>query len=542
MTAGVLLSPVAVAGPTIAASRVDESGISVSVVVPIVAPGDAALLDADALDIAMSPSGVLTRELDEVLATRATIALDPRIPVSIRALGSTAPATATAWLDRLASAPNEVFLLAYADADLSALARSGSLDLATPLGFGFALDAAAFGPAQTATPSPTSAPTPPTDPEAPPPLPTTDELLAWPDAVARIAWPSEGSVAAGDIAAYAGAGFEAALLSSANLSETSGARVDVDGFAALVADSAASDLLRQAAASIEEATRDAAIGRLGTALDGLAAAHPGRSIVLTLDRASTFSFPSLDEAISAITARPSTTLVGISTALADDADVASIVESPAPPHVERAEALVDAVRAESSFATILSDPALLLAPRQLDLLTLLGVGRVARDDWQADADRYLDRSLEILGSVTIVDTGDVFVSSSITTIPIRVANALDFPVNVRIDARALRPLLRVDGPVDITVEPGSSKTERLGAQAITNGTVVVEVSLSSPSTGVAIGAPRRFNADLQAQWETVGLIVGAVVALVFAVGIVRNVVVRRRRAARAPGEGTQAPE
>ena len=69
--------------------------------------------------------------------------------------------------------------------------------------------------------------------------------------------------------------------------------------------------------------------------------------------------------------------------------------------------------------------------------------------------------------------------------------------------------------------------------AITNGEVVVVVSLSSPSTGTAIGRPRSFNADLQAQWETVGLIVGGVVVLVFVAGIVRNVVVGRRRAAAA---------
>lgn len=529
LVVGALLTPAAVASAT---PRLGGSGVAVSVVVPIIAPGDAALLDAAALEIAMSPAGVLTRELDEVLATRATIALDPRIPVSIRALGTTAPTAASAWLDRLESAPNEVFLLAYADADLTALARTDALDLATPLGFGFALDPAAFGPAETAAPTATPVPTPTPDADAVPPLPDTDDLLAWPEAIARIAWPSEGSASAEDLAAYSAAGYDATLVSSANVSETATAHVDVGGVAALVADSAASDLFRQATASIDTATRDAAIERLGLALDGLAAAEPGRSVVLTLDRTASFGFPSLDEVIAAIGSRASTDIVGLSAVLASAPAPASVVAPTTPPHVERASALVDAVRTESSFATILSDPLLLLAPRQLELLGLLGVGTVADEDWNARTDAYLDRSLEILGSVTIVDTGDVFVSSSTTTIPIRVANALDFPVTVRIDVRALRPLLRVDGPVDITIEPGSSKTERLGAQAITNGTVVVEVSLSSPSTGVGIGAPRRFNADLQAQWETVGLIVGALVAVVFAVGIVRNVVVRRRRAAR----------
>jgi hypothetical protein len=125
----------------------------------------------------------------------------------------------------------------------------------------------------------------------------------------------------------------------------------------------------------------------------------------------------------------------------------------------------------------------------------------------------------------------VLVASSQTSIPIRIANALDFAVTVRVDATPRRPLLRIDSPVELTVEPGSSKTVRLDAQAITNGRVTVDVDLTSP-TGVAVGRSRPFQVDLQAQWETVGIVVGIVVALVFAGGIARNVIVRRRRSAR----------
>ena len=149
-----LLAPLLIAGPATAAPRATGAPVTVSVVVPITAPEtDGVLLDAETLVVATSPSGTLTRDLDAVLATSATIALDPRIPVSIRALGTAAPESATEWLTRLEAAPNDVFLLAYADADLSALARADALEVAANLDVAFALDAGDFGPPQTSTPT-----------------------------------------------------------------------------------------------------------------------------------------------------------------------------------------------------------------------------------------------------------------------------------------------------------------------------------------------------------------------------------------------------
>lgn len=518
--------------------------MAVSVVVPITAlAGDDGMLTADALAIATSPAGNLTRELDEVLATSATIALDPMIPASIRALGTAAPESALEWLDRLESAPNEVFLLAYADADLSALIRADAIDLAQPLGFGFALDADAFGPAQTPTPTPDPSVGPTESPEPgdgdPPPLPTTEELIAWPETIGTIAWPSGGSVAGADLQVYADAGYDAVLMDSANVSETASGLADLGAMRALITDSAASDLFHAASTSIDEPTRQEALSRLGAALDGLAAAHPGRSLVLTLDRAPSFSAYGLKEAYAAIVARASTQVVGLSEVLAGPAQDATIVEGPAAEHIGATPSLVAAVHAEGAFASILEDPLALTAPRRLQLLALLAVQDVATDDWASRAAAFLQGSTEILGAVTIADTSDLLVTSTQTSIPIKIANALDFAVTVRVTATPVRPLLRIDSPTEVTVEPGSSKTVRLDAQAIANGEVVVEVSLSSPATGVAIGRPVRFAADLHAEWETVGLVVGALVALVFAAGIVRNVIARRKRSALAGDEDAQ---
>jgi len=543
-----LLAPLVAAVPATAATGVPaatDAPVTVSVVVPItIRAADGGLLDAETLATATSPAGVLTRELDEVLTTSATIALDPMITASIRVLGSGAPESARAWLDRLAAAPNDVFLLAYSDADLSALARADALALADGIDLDFAIEPSAFGPAETAPPTPTAEPTPtPTDdPAVPPPLPTSEDLLSWPDTVGRIAWPAEGSAVGSDISAYEGAGYDGLLLSSANLSETASARVEVDGMPVLVVDSAASELFRQASTSVDLAARAQAIERLGVALDGLAAAHPGRSVVLTLDRFSTFGFYGLTETYAALVARDDTRLTGLSEVLATSGAAARVVDGTTSDVIDRTPAFVAALESEAAFATILDDPTLLTAPRRLQLLGLLAVAETTSDDWSTRAAEFLTASAEILDSVSIVDTGDLLVASSTPTIPIHVANGLDFPVTVRLEVRPQRPRIRIESPVEVMIEPDSSKAVRLEAQAITNGDVVVVVSLSSPSTGVPIGQSRSFNVDLQAQWETVGVIVGAVVVLVFAAGIVRNVVVRRRRAAaeRAGGDAGAA--
>jgi len=531
-----LLVPGIVSTPAAAAPAAQIEPLSVAIVVPITtAPGDSGMLDADALTILTSPAGTLTIELDEVLTTTATIALDPMIVASIRSLGTAAPESAVLWLDRLESASNEVFLLAYADADLSAFARGGALGLAAPLDLSFALDEGAFGPAETASPTPTVTPTPsatatdgPGD-DTPPPLPTTDELLAWPDAIGPIAWPAEGSVVGADLDAYAAAGYQALLLSSANVSETASATVDLGGLPGLVADSAASELLREASSAVDAAARQTAIARLGIALDGLAAAHPGRSVVLTLDRAESRTVFGLAETFTALSARTSTQMSRLSAVLSGSAESASVVDGIPGAHIGLAPQLFAAAHAEGGFATILENPLVLTGPRRLGLLALLAVQEVDDDDWSDRAAAYLQSSSDILHSVAIVDGLAILVTSSSTVVPVVISNGLEFAITVRIDARPTRPLLTIDSGREVTIEPGSTKTVRLDAQAVTNGVVDVVLTVVNPHNGATL-SEARVEARLEAQWETVGLIGGAVIGLIFAVGIVRNIVLRRRRA------------
>jgi hypothetical protein len=107
---------------------------------------------------------------------------------------------------------------------------------------------------------------------------------------------------------------------------------------------------------------------------------------------------------------------------------------------------------------------------------------------------------------------------------------------VYVDVRPLRPLLHVDdGRVEVTIEPDSTANASIPVTSITNGEVTVRARLLS-SNGDTLGAPRFLKVILQAGWETAGtLIVGALVVLVFGVGIVRAFLRRRRERAAADG-------
>src|SRR6187431_3076 len=109
------LAGVAIAAP--AASAIDEgSSVNLAIAVPIVVgPGSTGLISAEELEAYTRPLGELTRQLDAVIDRPVAIGIDPMIIVSIRILGSSAPASATAWLDRFEAASNETFALGYAD-------------------------------------------------------------------------------------------------------------------------------------------------------------------------------------------------------------------------------------------------------------------------------------------------------------------------------------------------------------------------------------------------------------------------------------------
>ena len=521
-----------------AAATGSPAPVSLAVLVPLtVRPTATGLIDATTLAAYTAPLGVLTRQLDAVIGTPAVIGLDPMILASIKVLGTAAPASATSWLERLRTSGNEVFALAYADADLAALARADVLKLRDPVNFTFAIDPRNFGPSATASPSPNPSanPTEPPDiPGTPPPLPTdAAEVLAWSYTLTSIAWPSDNTVVGGDLADLATGGYRDVVLSSGNVSATASAYVDLPGIHGIVADAGITSLVRDAVYSSSAAGPQEALDRVNTALSGMAAVSPGRSVVATLDRRWPLGALNLHALFADLAAQTSVTAVGLTSVLAGAHPAATIVDEPGDSaRTAQVGSAVQAITAEARFATVATDPTAVTAPRRLSLLALLAVSWLrGTDDWAAQVTTFVADSRTLIGSVHIVASSDLVVGSGATNIPVTVSNALTVPILVYVNVESPSSVLQVRAQnVPLTVEPGSSNKAAIPVAALTNGQVDTAITLTSAS-GVPIGEPDFVSVDLHPGWESVGTAVAiALLVLIFGGGITRNIV--KRRAAR----------
>lgn len=519
--------------------------LSVAVIVPIVVPPTTSgLISPEDLARFTDTAGLLSRQLDSIAGTPAALAIDPMILASIRVLGTAAPDSARAWLSRLEALPNESFLLAYGDADLLTAVRTGTLDVVAPSGFGFALDPGRFSdpvtdaPTLAPTPTPTDAPT--ADPDAAPPFPTTEQLLAWTTTLPTIAWPHGPGVGAADATALGDAGYGSLLLSDADTGPVAGAHVTVDGRDALVLDSARSLALRTAASSIIEADRTVLLESLTADLAAQAAATPGRTIVLTLGRTWPNTTSSLSESLTAISASGAAQLVALGEVLASPTTTAALGEGIRDTDREAVfTSLVDDVAAEAQFSTVLADSAALLDPRRLENIALYAVAWVGDDAWPDAVAAFRERSDQIVTSVRIERGSDLVLLARNTGFRVSVSNALDLPITVRVSLDPRSPILRSEETVDLTVEPNATASAYVPVEAIANGDVRVITSLESPA-GVPIDSGFA-NISIRAEWENLGTLAFVLVLIVvFAAGIIR-IVLRRRKARReAAAEATDA--
>ena len=511
---------------------------TLTLIVPLtVPPNETGLLDVDTLTRYTAPLGLLTRQLDALADAPVAIGLDPLIAASIRVLGTSAPASALAWLDRLRAAPNEVFSLAYADADVSAAASTGSLGLLAPIGFDFAVDPANFGEAQTASPTPTPSASP--DENAAPPLPTLEDLLEWPYTLENVAWPADDTATPETVETMGAAGYKTVILSSDNVSDAV-PTVNLGEVTGVVSDAPLSALLRAASYATSDLELQDALDALDASLVAFADANPGGEIVAPLDRHWPFLSYHLADVIARLSASPAVafgTLAGTIERPGVDATVADHPEEAG--RLSVIGSLITAVAAEDQFATVLADPLLITAQRRLELLALLSVSWLPTpDSWATATATFLGRSGEIVSSVRITHGSDLLLLSRSTEVRVAVSNALPYPVTVRVTITPQRPLIRViENSVLLEIEPDATKTAFIPVEAIANGVVSIQVVLTSLS-GVPVDSG-FVRARLQAEWETVGtVVVLAVIVLIFGFGIARTIVKRRRAKRAAAQEST----
>ncbi|MFF2495600.1 DUF6049 family protein [Agromyces sp. NPDC058064] len=531
------------------------SASSVAVVYPLTVPaGSAGLFDAETLQEWTSPLGLLDRQLDAVAGRAVAIGVDPRIIASIRVLGSSAPTSAVEWLNRLGSAGNEIFPLAYADADVALQAQLGLTELLAPTGFGDALDPADF-PEQPATDDgggggevdETEAPaddavTPPpgeTDPAKPEPtppapgeVPSTEMLLDWPYTRTDIAWPADDTVATGDLAVLDAAGLTTAILSSGNVTvpgDQVGAAASIDGSTAVVADARLTAPLREASLADSDTEWRSATGRLLAEL-ALDSGDSASALLATFGRDAGEHSDRVAATLDELAASTSTQSAGLAEAIGAPPTARALVDLPEDDgRVDSARRMLDAEASVAEFSTVLDEPALLNDPVRRDLLAMLDVGWLGdRAAWDTAVTEWLAARRATTEAVSVVPSSSVNIFARETPLPVTVLNALPYPVTVIVSADPSNGRLVVDESVTASIPAESRSSVQVPITAgVGRGEVTIAISLTSP-TGVPVGRTVYISGNVQADWEGLGAgILATAVVLFFGFGIWRNI--RRRR-------------
>lgn len=519
---------------------------SSGVIVPITGPAiTTGLLTAAQLATLTGEGGDLRGRLDAVAGTGAILAVDPALVAAVRVLGTSAPESATRWLEDLMTLPNARFALQFGDADLAAQVAAG---LSTPLSvstlapYMSAADFAGGTTTQAATPAATpddgTTPTPTaTAQPGTPVLPTLAELTDIGVAAGAVFWPATGTAGVELVAALAGQAVGDVPSITMVGSDAVASDTALDAWAKsgdariLVYDEDASSALRAAASSDTAVTRAGALAAAAAyaALDAIAA--PDAPLLFTVDRSASFSASSLRETLIAadrLTGRPTADLAALTAGEPSPLTLDSVAADPA--EVAELTTLLGDESNISSFATILADASLLTAPERASILQLLGnVWADVPAQAQNAYESHRAQTLETLGSVAVQPPSDITLAASSAPLTFSVRNDLPWPVSLVLIATNNDPRLRVQNTTPVDAGPARNTRVKVPVDArVGSGESTLNLQLRSP-TMVAVGGSVPVHVSVRAEWESVGLIVGSVlvVAMILA-GTIRTVRKLRR--------------
>lgn len=521
----------------------------IALAIPLTVPETTTgLLSAEDLQGYTGPNGVLTRELDQAIATGAAIGIDPMILASIRILNESAPASARAWLARLETAPNDSFALGYADYDLAAVSQAGAASPLVPTSF--PVDPALFpgatpSPTPTpgaTTPAPTAGTEPDPSPSAPPgpTLPDVATLTAFPYTITGVGWPQDDTVVEKDLDWMASGGMQTSILSSGNVAykldytPSAGARIGDHGV--VVSDAGISAQFRRAAASTDDISWQNAMAGLSASVATVSRERPGetRTLLATLGRGATGGNSWLAQTAAGLGSLPwsGTASLADLVATVPGSPISASVE----PHPESADrisnvsALLSAEQRIIQFSSVLNDPSLLTGQQRLDLMAVLSGSRGHEAGSATTAiQSYLTTAGQLTSSVSIADSGGLLLTSTNSRISVAITNKLQWPVNVTLTVRPLNGNLHIENSsVQATIEADSQSKVQIPVEALANGQTTIEASLLSP-TAVPVAQPAFLEVDVHADWETVfTAVIAVLVVLVFGFGIWRTIAKRRR--------------
>lgn len=501
---------------------------SVGIVVPITAtPDDGVLLSADELAELTAPNGMLSGQIDAVTDTPAILAVDPAIPAAIRMLGTSAPASAIAWLQRLEQLANDKFALQLGDADPATQAHAGQKALLTAPDLTPLLQTADF-------PTSTPAPTAPSTTTPTPALPDNAALMAVAGSQPGILWP-RGDLTSSDLATFDGylGAPGTTIIPSTSFEGSPGAHAVVDGHSVLVTDAAASARLSTAATSTDPIATDREIAAAAGHL--FFTSRTSQTVLVGLDRSQKRSPVALRDVLSAF-ASPAVRLATLRNSPPASATLRTTAGT------VRAGALTAMLADEQrlqAFSSILDVPALMLAPERIRMLRTIAVGLSDAAFTTATTDRA-KHVQDLLGAVSIQRPKPVQLIAASAPLPVWVRNDLPWNVNVSLHSTPSDPRLDIQETTEIVAGRASSTRVDVPISArVASGEVKVDFRLTSPS-GVAIGSAETADVTLRADWEAIGLgILGGIIGLLFVFGLIRTV---RRRRTRGSIDGTGSDE
>jgi len=511
---------------------------TLAVVVPVVAPDQPGqIIDAAALSTLVSSGGALSAVAAQTRNTFATLAIDPRIPVSLIANGA-GDGRGVEWWQALVADQRQAFFTAYGDADLAGqiqagatqLLTAGSRDASSDVELALAsLTPVAATSASTNTPSATKTVPNATATPGPTSSPAAPVVNEWTPSTAGMAWPLSDSVDSSALAAMSRGGFTSVLLSSGNAGDGWGSVTSarVEGLSALISNDGLSSALGRAAGATTDDQWGAgmadAVLRLSAFATDPTTQHATVATLSRSDGAGTVT--NLNRTLAALQEFSWVRPQGISEVAAIPAvDTALVSKSEAPDRLEVIAQLLQRNDAVSSFATIAEEPDVVTNPSARALMVGLAAGLNGSASWPVRVDETLAGMNQVLNSVRVSTDSDINMIGSSATLPISVENGLATPVTVVVMADPRNNSVAVGEPVTVKVESRAQAVARFSAEArVSNGTVLVDTWLTSAS-GLPVGVVRTLTINVRADWEAVGLIIfGLVFAGLVVAGVIRTV-------------------
>lgn len=508
------------------------------VIVPITAAArTTGLLTAAELAELTAPEGALTDALDAVDGTTAILAVDPAIPAAIRVLGTTAPPTATRWLERLLALSNTRFALQFGDADVVAQLESGLARPVKPTSLLYAMLPNTF-----AAPTPSPTPSPTATAETQPEYPSLEELLDIGAARAAVYWPADGTATTATVASLGGITIDeepslTLLPSTSTTAGASGATVtahhSAQGAGVLVYDAVISEALRQASLRDDSALRGAELAKAAAHLAFAERDAGGAALLVSIGREPDRSKVATGATLLTAMQAPGVVAAGLGALALTPAGAAEIADGV--PEVQRSAAASTLFSEEERlgrFSTILDDPELLTGPERAAILQLLSVAWL--DDPPAWATAVATHRLDTAAtfdSVGLLPVPDIQQIGPNADIPVWVRNDLPYDVNVVLHASPDDLRLDIERSTPVRARALSNTRVLIPVNAqIGSGEVRVTLELSSP-TFQPVGQAQVALVTVRADWERYGIIaLGTIVVGLIVVGLIRTL--RRRRTRR----------